>query len=82
MFGDKNIVGDIAMTPRGKMHKTHKSLYSHRMRESIAVKILNWMFIDGKNNPDDVITKCWAHHEIWSTLKPFLFWPGENYVVC
>ena len=78
MFRDKKCVGDSRMTPRCKINKMHVELHFYRMRELISTKILNWMFIDGKNNSDDVQTKYWAHHELWPTYKPILFWPGDN----
>ena len=77
MFGDKNAVVDSFMIPNSKAHEKHVALSFHRVRESIAVKIVNYLFVDRKNNPDDVLTKHWDHHDIWYTLKPILFWPRD-----
>ena len=73
MFGDNKSVVDSSMTPHGKINKTHVALYFYRVRESIYAKILNYPFIDGKNNPADVLTKHWDHHNSWPTLNPIFF---------
>ena len=53
-------------------------LYFHRVKEAIATKISNYLFVDGKINRADVLTKHWAYHDIWPDLKPILFWPGDT----
>ena len=78
MFGDNKSVVDSSMTPNGKLHKRHIALSFHRVRESIAAGIVNYLFIDGKHNPADALSKHWAHNDIWPTLKPILFWPGDT----
>ena len=66
------------MTPHGKIHKRHVALSFHRVREAIAAKIISYHFIDGKDNPADVLSKHWAHNDIWPLLKAILFWPGDT----
>lgn len=78
MFGDNKSVVDSNVTPNGKLHKRHVALSFHRVRESIAAGIVNYLFIDGKYNPADAFSKHWAHNDILSTLKPILFWPGDT----
>ena len=60
------------------MHKSHVALSFHRVRESIADKILNYLFLNRKVNPADVLTKHWSHHDIWPALKYTLFCPGDT----
>ena len=50
----------------------------HLARESIATKIEDYLFIDGKDKPDDVLTKHWARHDIRPTLKPIFFLSGDT----
>ena len=78
MFGDNKSVVDSSMTPHGKIHKRHVALSFHRVRESIAAKVVSYHFIDGKSNPADILSKHWAHHDVWSLLKAILFWPGDT----
>ena len=73
MFGDNKSVVDSSMTPHGKMRKRHIALSFHRVRESIAAKIVSYHFIDGKDNPADILSKHWAHNDIWPLLKAILF---------
>ena len=61
------------MTLHGRIHKRHIALSFHRMRDSIAANIVNYLFIDGKNNLADVLTKYWDHNDILPSLKPILF---------
>ena len=32
----------------------------------------------GALNPVDIVSKHWAHSDIWYTLKPMLFWYGDT----
>ena len=66
------------MNPQGKIHKMHVALYFHRVREDIAAKIISYQFINGKIIHEDVLSKHWAHHCAWLTLKPLLFWKGDT----
>ena len=68
----------LHVTPIGKIHKPHMSLSFHRVRESIATKIVDYNFIYGKHNPVDILSRHWAHNDIWPTLKHILFWPGDT----
>ena len=47
-----------------KRHKRHAALSFHRVRESIAAKIISYHFIEGKHNPADVLSKHWAHNDV------------------
>ena len=73
MFGDNKIAVDSSMTPNGKVHKLHTELSFHRFRESIAAEIVTYQFIDGKHKPSGLLSKNWAHNDVWPTIKPILF---------
>ena len=57
MFGDNKTVVDNSMMSHGKTHQRHVAFSFHRAREKIAVNIVNYLFINGKVNPDDILTK-------------------------
>ena len=66
------------MNPQGKIHKNHAALSFHRVRETVAAKIISYQFISGNINPADILGKHWVHQCIWPTLKPLLFWKGDT----
>ena len=78
MFGDNKSVVDLSVTPHAKIHKRHVALSFHRVRESIAAKIVGYYFISGDNNPEDMLSKHWSHAKIWKLLQPLLFWQGDT----
>jgi hypothetical protein len=53
VFGDNQSVVSNSTSPL-PLNKRHNAVYSHRVRENIAAKILG---IDGKKNPADVVSK-------------------------
>lgn len=57
MFGDNKSAVDSSMTPHRKIYERHVALSFHRVREAIAAKIISYHFIDGKDNPADVLSK-------------------------
>ena len=73
MLGDSKSAADSSMTPHGKIHKRHVALSFYHARESIAAKIISYHFADGKGNIADVLSKHWAHHDVWPLLKVILF---------
>ncbi len=48
------------------------------MREAIAAKIVKFYHIRGKLNPADVLSKHWSYANVWSVLRPLLFWTGDT----
>jgi len=78
MFGDNETVASGASIPHSKLHKRHVSLSFHRVREAIASKMLDFIHVPGKQNPADVLSKCWGHQQVKSSLKPLLFWEGNT----
>ena len=64
------------MSPQEKIHKRRVDLSFHRVREYIVAKITPYQLISGKINPADTLSKHWAHHCVWPSLNPLLFWKG------
>ena len=78
MFGENESVVNSSTIPHGKLHKRHTMLSFHRVREAIASKMVNFTFIPGSINPDDILSKHWGYSSIWDILKPILFWEGDT----
>ena len=78
MSGGNDSAVNSSMTPHGNVHKRHVALSFHRVRESIAAKIISYHFVNGKINPACVLGKNWSHHFAWPTLKPHLFCKGDT----
>jgi hypothetical protein len=77
-FGDNESVVNSSSIPHAKLHKRHIMLSFHRVRESIAAKLMTFNFIPGDNNPADILSKAWGYSQVWPTLKPVLFWEGDT----
>ena len=78
MFGDNESVIGSSMHPHAKLHKRHVMLSFHHVRQTIAHKIISFFYINGKNNPADMVSKHWSHNDIWPSLQPLLFWHGDT----
>ena len=50
----------------------------HKVRETIASKMLSFYHIPGTINPADILSKHWGYTQIWDILQPILFWEGDT----
>ena len=78
MFGDNQSVMTSSTVPHSSLNKRHNALAYHRVRESVAAGIVNFMKIDGKQNPADALTKFLPYVTWWPLIQPLLFWKGET----
>ena len=78
MFGDNQAVVTNSSIPHSSLNKRHNALSYHRVREMIAAKVLGYYWIDGKNNPSDIVSKHWSYPQVWQLLKPILFYSGNT----
>ena len=78
MFGDNESVVNSSSIPYSKLHKRHNALSYHKVRETIASKMLSFHHIPGTINPADILSKHWGYSQIWETLQPILFWEGDT----
>jgi hypothetical protein len=78
MFGDNQAVVTNSSIPHSSLNKRHNALAYHCVREMIAAKILGYYWIDGKKNPADIVSKHWSYPQVWSLLKPLLFYSGDT----
>jgi hypothetical protein len=59
------------------LNKRHNALSYHRVRKAIAAMIIDFLHIDGKTNPADVLSKHCGHVDAWPHLKWLLFRQGS-----
>ena len=78
MFGDNNSIVNSSNDLYAKLHKRHNILSFHQVRESIASKYVEFVFLSGKENPADILSKHWAHSKVYPLLRPLLFWSGDT----
>ena len=77
MFGDNKSVITSSSIPQSKLNKRHVALAYHRVREAIALKVLEFYHIEGKDNPADMLSKYASYQQFWPMLRCLLFW-GVN----
>ena len=77
LFGDNRSVITSSTIPHSALNKRHIALAYHKVRESIAGRILNFIHIDGKSNPSDVLSKHCGFQQAYPILQPLLFWKGD-----
>jgi hypothetical protein len=78
LFGDNQALVNNSAIPHLCLSKQHNALSYHRVREAIAAKVVNYYWVDGKNNPADIVSKHWAYPQIWHMLQPILFYSGDT----
>ena len=64
--------------PKAHLHKRHVMLSFHCVHKAIAAKILHFVFINGKDNPTDVLTKLWGYQQVRILLKAMLLRQGDT----
>jgi len=78
MFGDNLSVVNSSTMPSGKLTKRHNILSYHRVREAQAAGFVNFVHIDGKQNPADILTKPTSSREWYEVMKPLIFWRARD----
>jgi hypothetical protein len=78
MFGDNKSVVDSSMQLHAKLHKRHRMLSFHHIREAIASGIVGFFYNPGDINLADILSKHWGYSQIRERLKSLLFWKGDT----
>ena len=78
LFGDNQSVVTSGSVPHSRLSKRHQALSFHYTRESIASGMVRFHHIPGDINPADVLSKHWAHHNVYPMLRPLLFYKGDT----
>ena len=73
IFGDNLSVVNSSTLPRVKLQKRSHLFNYHRLREAQACVILNFVHMDGKENPADILTTFCSSREGYELLKPLIF---------
>jgi hypothetical protein len=60
MFGDNKSVDDSSMQVYAKLHKQHKMLSFHCVRDTIESKMVGFYYIAGDTNPAYILSKHWS----------------------
>ena len=78
LFGDNSSVITSSTIPHSTLNKRHNALSYHRVRESIAAKIIYFIHVSGIHNPSDVLTKFLGYAKLKYLIRPLLFWLGTS----
>jgi len=81
VFGDNKSVVNSSSIPHSKLHKRHTALSFHQVCEAVAAKIIGFYFIEGENNPADILSKHRGYQQVWKLLCPLLFGKGETHTI-
>ena len=46
--------------------------------EALATGEYVYSFVNGKINPADILSKHWAHKDVWPLIRTLLFWKGDT----
>lgn len=78
LVGDNKSVVDSTTQPYSRLAKRHLMLSYHYVRDAIASGNYAFVWLNGKDNPADILSKHWGMQAVWSLLQPLLFWQGDT----
>ena len=79
LFGDNASVAISGSVPHSRLSKRHQALSYHYVREAIASNMVRFYHINGDINPADILSKHWAHGNVYpKLLRPLLFYEGDT----
>ena len=77
LFGDKRSVVTSATLPHSTLTKHHNNLTFHRVRESIAAKLMAFYWIQSAYNVSDMSSKHWDHPTVYPMILKLLITRGN-----
>ena len=77
MFGDNKSVVTSSTIPQSILNKRHNMLSSHRVREAIPTKILEFHWCSSDQNRSDNLGKHWEHAEVKDTVRELFDYEGN-----
>jgi hypothetical protein len=82
LFGDNKGVVDSVTIPHSKLAKRWVALSYHRAREAIASGYVNFLHLEGRQNPSDTLTKNLRFSKMKDLLEPIMNFAGDtlNYI--
>ena len=79
LFGDNASVATSGSIPHSRLSKRHQALSYHYVREAVASKMVSFHHVGGDINPADILSKHWAHSNVYpNLLRPLLFHEGDT----
>ena len=72
LFGDNRSVVTSATLPLSTLTKRHNILAFHRVRESIAAKLMAFYWIQSVYNLSDMLSKHWDHPTVYPMILKLL----------
>ena len=75
LFGDNGSVIASSTVAHSQLNRRHMALAFHKLRESIAARILRFDFLNSEDNPADVLSKHWAYQTVSKLIHLLLFLP-------
>jgi hypothetical protein len=78
LYGDNRSVIDNSTIPHSRLNKRHIALSYHRVREALCAGIMDFLWIDSKNNHADILSKHWSRQAINDMLHSLLFMPSSH----
>jgi hypothetical protein len=73
MFGDNNAVIISTLIPSSQLKKKHNACAFHRIRECVAMQVIDFMHIPSVDNLADVLTKPLGGTTFHRLVGPMLF---------
>ena len=81
MFGDNKSVVNSSTQLYAKLTKRHNILSFHHICEAIAFRFVDFIFMPGKTNPADILSKHWFFNDVRDTLLPIMHRYGNGETV-
>jgi hypothetical protein len=82
LFGDNKGVVDSVTIPHSKLAKRWVALSYHHACEAIASGYVNFLHLEGRQNPSDTLTKNLRFSKMKDLLEPIMNFAGDtlNYI--
>ena len=77
MFGGNKSVFTSSTIPQSILNKRHNMLSYHRVRETIAAKILEFCWCSSDRNRSDILSKHWEHAKVIDTVRELFDHQGD-----
>ena len=77
LFGDNGSVVTSATLPHSALTKRHNIVAFHRVRESIAAKLMAFYWIQSAYNLSDMLSKHWDHPSVYRMILKLLITRGN-----
>ena len=80
MFGDNVMVINSTVVPASKIQHQSQILNDHRTREDQANGIIEFVHINGNDNPADIVTKICPSNTWYPLANTILFWNDTEFI--